>query len=141
MKALTKNFHYPKKGVVAFGHILGEMGEREGLHLSLSVISDVHLMPLGLSLLFILQVISEGACPITSKELPWIEREQYSRPFTLMEAASCISHLLLVIDQCNTLCLCFVHSYTTHRLACCPTEVSTLNHTHETIWGEGLAWV
>ena len=59
---------------MAFSHILGEMGEREGLHLSLSVISDVHLMPLGLSLLFILQVISEGAWPITSKELLWIER-------------------------------------------------------------------
>ena len=46
---------------MAFGHIFGEMGEREGLHLSLSIISDVHLMPLGLSLLFILQVVSKWA--------------------------------------------------------------------------------
>lgn len=35
MRALTKpqnNFLYPKEGAVAFGHILGEMGGREGLH-------------------------------------------------------------------------------------------------------------
>ena len=77
------------------------MGGRVYIDLSLSIISDVHLMPLGLSLLFVLQVVSKWVWPVTSKELPRIESQQY-----IANILPCSSHLLPAVDQCNTLCLC-----------------------------------
>ena len=41
-------------------------------------------------------MISKWVGPITSRGLPWVERQQCNRPFTLIEGPSCVAHLSLM---------------------------------------------